>query len=548
MLERIHYTMHAQNELVSMLELSGTRYKHIMNAYQRQLDMLKQQIKQKTNENKSDYNCLMAYLFSVQAYLYEPAIHSIAVSTTESVPFLEDPNNFNFFIHVISQASESCMLSMKHFLELDLDIIATSPLFHSSRILYNTGLLLRLRYLTLTVPHLECAIYVTDDAMCVVRDLTARIHEGTQKYPKNHFLGKMRLVLNLFTHTCLSQWRMTYKSMNEELAQQQKQQSQESSASGEPPSKKPKLSAFQQEALSAMSNMAVPQPELSGSPSRSPSQAKQNKPRQPSIFTSGPSSLFTSHLATTNTTATFGPPSFPQRYPNGTSMMNSSSSSSPTHNIQPQLQSQSQYQPQSTSSFKPNVFSTMMNQRISNFAMPNYHQPQMPVSQSRLGADPGSGNGNATPTSVGNGSGPGTTSIENLINATSSSVTGGSDIGAGASGLRTGQLGVNNAMNGNIDGINTHANGTGVRIPMGGPSSVPVNNPGPGLIPGFGNIGTGNGGAASGIGIGNGGVDNFPFHFALNDEFWSDLFIGNDKTIIDYDMSVFMNDPAAEIL
>ncbi|GME84540.1 unnamed protein product [Ambrosiozyma monospora] len=344
MLERIHYTMHAQNELVSMLELSGTRYKHIMNAYQRQLDMLKQQIKQKTNENKSDYNCLMAYLFSVQAYLYEPAIHSIVVSTSESVPFLEETNNFNFFIHVISQASESCMLSLKHFLELDLDTMATSPLFHSSRILYNTGLLLRLRYLTLTQPHLEGAIYVTDDAMPVVKDLTARIHEGTLKYPKNHFLGKMRLVLNLFTHICLSQWKMTYKSMTE---QQQNQPTQASSTSGEPPSKKPKIAPFQPEALSAMSNMAVPLPGPSESPSTS-----HNKPQQPSIFSSGPSSLYASHLATTNTTATFLPPAFPQ----GANIMNSSSSSSssPNHHPQPQLRSQSPYQPQSTSFDKPN--------------------------------------------------------------------------------------------------------------------------------------------------------------------------------------------------
>ncbi|GME99947.1 unnamed protein product [Ambrosiozyma monospora] len=197
----------------------------------------------------------------------------------------------------------------------------------------------------------------------------------------------------------------------------------------------------------------------------------------------------------------------------------SSSSSSPNHHPQPQLRSQSPYQPQSTSFDKPNVFSTLMNQRISNFTMPFA----------------GSGSGSV----------PGTTSIENLINATNS-VTGGSDIGTGAgiNGLRTGPLGVGNPVN----GVNTHTNGSGVGIPVGGASNGPVNSSGPGSIPGFGSIAGGYGGAASGFGIGNGGAENFPFHIALNDEFWSDLFVGNDKTIIDYDMSVFMNDPAAEIL
>ncbi|KAH3671952.1 hypothetical protein OGAPHI_000138 [Ogataea philodendri] len=209
-LERIHFGIHSSMEQVYFAEHTENRQKYLVQEVQRTLNSLRQRISVIARDDDQYYHSLMSYYFSVQAYLYEPALQSMF-----------SPNAFNsdsdyipeYLAEAIENSTECCVLTLKHFLHLTQESIAIDPLFHSSRVIYTAGMLLRIRYLSISITALNQYKCMTEDTMNVIRSLTSLVYEASLKYPKNHFLNKMRLVLSLFAQTFLSQCKSAYKGL-----------------------------------------------------------------------------------------------------------------------------------------------------------------------------------------------------------------------------------------------------------------------------------------------------------------------------------------------
>jgi hypothetical protein len=212
LMELIHNNIHKTSEQMTVIELSTNKNKLQIAAYLNDLNNLKQKISNNFSESLSDYNSLMAYIYSVQAYLYEPAIQTL-IKSKENIT----KEYKNVFFSTLSQICDSCLLSLKHFSELTIDEMTVNPLFHTSRILYTSGMLLRIRYLSLTIPKNRKASIFTEECISTIKILTDKIDETAKIYPKNHFIKKIRIVLGLFVHTCLSQWYVSYKNLFNEI-------------------------------------------------------------------------------------------------------------------------------------------------------------------------------------------------------------------------------------------------------------------------------------------------------------------------------------------
>ena len=212
LMEIIYYGVHKHSEQITVLELSSSRNKLQLVEYLNQLNALKQKISDNFRQNSPDYSSLMAYMYSVQAYLYEPALQTL-INSKEYVT----PEYKNVIFSTLSQICDSCLLSLKHFNQLSLEDMTSNPLFHVSRILYTSGMLLRIRYLSLTIPKSGKASLFTEECISTIKTLTEKIEKTCKMFPKNHALKKVANVLGLFVHTCLSQWYISYKSLSKEI-------------------------------------------------------------------------------------------------------------------------------------------------------------------------------------------------------------------------------------------------------------------------------------------------------------------------------------------
>ncbi|GMF32285.1 unnamed protein product [[Candida] boidinii] len=94
---------------------------------------MKQTIKSLSKHNKKDFDNLMAYYYSIQAYLHEPALHRFFIEESiTSDPNIELPSHL---AENVEKCSTSCFLALTHFAQLSKDDIAVMPLFYSSRII-----------------------------------------------------------------------------------------------------------------------------------------------------------------------------------------------------------------------------------------------------------------------------------------------------------------------------------------------------------------------------------------------------------------------------
>ncbi|OWB54945.1 binding protein [[Candida] boidinii] len=211
LLEKTHYAVHSPSDILTLSELSSNRYRYVSNILQSQLDAMKQTIKLLSKHNKKDFDNLMAYYYSIQAYLHEPALHRFF--TEESItsdPNIELPSHL---AENVEKCSTSCFLALTHFAQLAKDDIAVMPLFYSSRIMYSAGILLRLRYLCISVPAMTKYEFITNETMASIRKLNELIYASSLAFPRNNFLGKMRLVLSLFAQTYSTQCKVSLQNL-----------------------------------------------------------------------------------------------------------------------------------------------------------------------------------------------------------------------------------------------------------------------------------------------------------------------------------------------
>ncbi|KAG7738816.1 hypothetical protein KL932_003709 [Ogataea haglerorum] len=209
-LEKIHYGVHSSVEQPTGIELAYGMNKYITEEIRKKLNTLKGKIIDFTKDDEQSFHSMMSYFFSVQAYLYEPALQAMFSSNMAELGSVKLPD---YLAEAIECSTESCVLALKHFLHLKEESITVEPFFHSSRIIFTAGMLLRIRYLSISIPVLSQYGCMTEDTMNVVKSLASLVYRTSLKYPRNHYLNKMRLVLSLFTQTFLSQCQSAYKTL-----------------------------------------------------------------------------------------------------------------------------------------------------------------------------------------------------------------------------------------------------------------------------------------------------------------------------------------------
>ena len=218
-LDRIHHILHAPDfptsassslPLTSSTSLNASKQpassssfsadKYVTRELQKNLNI----IREKIDPNNHPF---MAYYYSVEAYLHEPMLGHLLSTTYETEGFSEGRaiNMLPEAVQSISTCTNSCLNALYQFNQMLPDEIATMPLYHSSRILYTAGMLLRLRYLILSIPlHIEKDL-VPQTAITAIQKLSGLVEIASKNYPFNHFLKKVRLVLSLFTQTYATQ-------------------------------------------------------------------------------------------------------------------------------------------------------------------------------------------------------------------------------------------------------------------------------------------------------------------------------------------------------
>ncbi|CCE83348.1 Piso0_003923 [Millerozyma farinosa CBS 7064] len=190
-LEIIHHLIHSPD----IAEKNASAMSYITVELQRHLNA----IKQKIPENDSVFQ---SYYYSIEAYLNEPMTSNLfgKCEDKEGGPSLNESS-----LRSIIACTEACLRSIKEFNKLEPDTIASLPLTYASRIIYTSGMLLRLRYLILSLDSPIDKDLVPKSVVKELEKLCKLIEEASCHYPLNHFLKKTRLILQLFFSTYASQ-------------------------------------------------------------------------------------------------------------------------------------------------------------------------------------------------------------------------------------------------------------------------------------------------------------------------------------------------------
>ncbi|KAG7195740.1 uncharacterized protein KQ657_002123 [Scheffersomyces spartinae] len=200
-LDRIHHSIHQCDSAAS----SSSTIKFLNTEFENNLRSILRRIGPKDH-------ILLSYYYTIEAYLHEPKLKEIFNTTdikVESVKFDE------YKMKQVSNCTVSCLNAINEFISLGPDQVALAPLFSSCRIVYTAGMLLRLRFLILSVPSLIDKSLVPIQAIQCVLQLLCLLDEAAKLHLNNHFLNKIRLILRLFVQTYVTQVRGLLKSNGE---------------------------------------------------------------------------------------------------------------------------------------------------------------------------------------------------------------------------------------------------------------------------------------------------------------------------------------------
>ncbi|ODV95545.1 hypothetical protein PACTADRAFT_42513, partial [Pachysolen tannophilus NRRL Y-2460] len=201
MLEKIYFIVQSVNDVNEALELNSERMRYIVNELQLNLNKIKSKI------DKDDH-LKLAYYYSVQAYLHEPALHKLLPSANNNkgididLLYVDLPKNI---ATSIDKCTQSCLATLYHASQLSLEETTVMPLFFSSRIIYTAGMLLRLRYLVISIPSMSVFNFVPRESVEKIHLLSQKLEKTYQNYPSNHLLCKIRLVITVFNQTYTTQ-------------------------------------------------------------------------------------------------------------------------------------------------------------------------------------------------------------------------------------------------------------------------------------------------------------------------------------------------------
>lgn len=190
-LERIHHIIHSPDSFDK-----PHVPKYVRSEFQTHLAA----IKTKLNPNHHQNN---AYYYSVEAYLFQPNFVNFNVSRP-GMDRCSENLSIDTLIDV-ARCTTSCLHALDEFSMLLSPEVGALPLFYSSRVIYTAGMLLRLRYLILSLPsHIEKEL-VPRYAIFAIQKLSKQVITASQMFPANYFLKKMTLILRLFIQTYVTQ-------------------------------------------------------------------------------------------------------------------------------------------------------------------------------------------------------------------------------------------------------------------------------------------------------------------------------------------------------
>lgn len=191
-LERIHHIVHAPEMIENKTKVS----KYVIAEFQGILSSLKTRIKPSNHLHK-------AYYHSIEAYLHQPDFNDVQLLDNDGTGCALKLDTVT--LQAISLCTISCLNALDEVTKLQPSDIAALPLAYSSRIVYTAGMLMRMRYLILSLPsHIEKDL-VPRYAIHTIQRLRHLIIETFKNHPANNFLLKMRLILQLFIQTYVTQ-------------------------------------------------------------------------------------------------------------------------------------------------------------------------------------------------------------------------------------------------------------------------------------------------------------------------------------------------------
>lgn len=188
-LDKIHHIVHA----LEILERRNSSSLFVIHELQKLLSIIR-------NKISHDDHRTLAYYFSVEAYLHEPNLGQIFDG--------EDQENARLTtnsIRAISNCTNSCLNALDEFCKLQPQEVVTIPFFYALRIIYTAGMLLRLRFLILSVSSLIEKDLVPQKAIFAIQNVNRLVDASLLLSNHNYFLRKTRLVLQLFIQTYTSQ-------------------------------------------------------------------------------------------------------------------------------------------------------------------------------------------------------------------------------------------------------------------------------------------------------------------------------------------------------
>ncbi|SCU78773.1 LADA_0A07514g1_1 [Lachancea dasiensis] len=190
-LEKIHVKLHEAEE-------ESTNYKHGL-ASESQIKLsetLLDELREIFVRLPKERTRALAFYHSVEAYLHEWMFARFMTKFEDPISIKELPAMVAESFRALTQ---SCLDAMHEFIKLPPELIASLPLFHTSRVIYTVGmLLLRVRYTTITVPAFASMRPLTLPAIDLVNKISESLDKSAAMYPYNNFLSKLRYVVALF--------------------------------------------------------------------------------------------------------------------------------------------------------------------------------------------------------------------------------------------------------------------------------------------------------------------------------------------------------------
>ncbi|KAH3900031.1 uncharacterized protein SCODWIG_00555 [Saccharomycodes ludwigii] len=157
-------------------------------------------------EIPKDNHRLLTFFYSVEAYLHEPSLTTVVSEPELDINFSES------IIDSVTKCTYYSLYSMKEMLQIEYSSLVALPLFYSSRLIYTVGMLLRIRYISITVSSFYQLQEVTAQVVSMCNEISRRFDLLLSEYPYNNIIGKLKLVISLFLQTYATQIKKAFDS------------------------------------------------------------------------------------------------------------------------------------------------------------------------------------------------------------------------------------------------------------------------------------------------------------------------------------------------